>query len=391
MKTHRDDFDLAAELRALRPAPRHEFADELDARAASGFASQTDPEATAWQRLVERVRAIGPRNVLVPVTASVLLAVVVATAVIVNERPGPDENRGQVDRLALENRSPSVKHQFSDALPNPGAPPSESSLKGGAGAGTQSTKPSAGAEGGLQYESAPATGSGQAPATGNRDVERGAELVLRSNPGEVEGDARQVFAAVRTAHGIVLNSSVHDQAEGDGESTAEFHLLIPSAKLGDAMASLSRIGAVSSRHESTADITAPTVTARDRLRGSEAKIDGLLAQLAGAESDEERTAVERDLRRERRIAASLRARLDRLHRRARYARVTVRIEGDQAAGGSAGWGVGDALDDAARILVVVAGVVLIGLAVVGPLALIALLAWLAHRIWLRRRREAALG
>ncbi len=98
------------------------------------------------------------------------------------------------------------------------------------------------------------------------------------------------------------------------------------------------------------------------------------------------------MRRERRVAASLRTQLDRLHRRARYARVTVRIEPGAAAGsGAKSWGVNDALDDAGRILVVAAGVVLIGLAVLGPLALIALLAWLAHRVWLRRRREAALG
>jgi hypothetical protein len=52
--------------------------------------------------------------------------------------------------------------------------------------------------------------------------------------------------------------------------------------------------------------------------------------------------------------------------------------------------VGDALDDAGWILTIAAGVLVVSLAVVGPLALIALLAWLANRARLRRSRERAL-
>jgi len=58
--------------------------------------------------------------------------------------------------------------------------------------------------------------------------------------------------------------------------------------------------------------------------------------------------------------------------------------------GEGGWGVSDGLDDAGRILAVAAGVTVIALAILGPLALIALLAWLAHRILVRRSRERAL-
>ena len=55
-------------------------------------------------------------------------------------------------------------------------------------------------------------------------------------------------------------------------------------------------------------------------------------------------------------------------------------------GGS--WGIGDAFGDAGHILGIAAGVTLIGLAVLGPLALIALLTWLAHRAWVRAQRGA---
>ncbi len=78
------------------------------------------------------------------------------------------------------------------------------------------------------------------------------------------------------------------------------------------MASLSQIAAVSSRHETTADITAPTVSVRDRLKDSEATIEGLLTQIAQAESYGERSTLEIQLRHERQHAAALHAQLERL-------------------------------------------------------------------------------
>jgi hypothetical protein len=59
--------------------------------------------------------------------------------------------------------------------------------------------------------------------------------------------------------------------------------------------------------------------------------------------------------------------------------------------GSGEWSVGDALDDAGHILAIAAGVAIVGLAIVGPLAVIALLVWLANRARVRRGRERALS
>ena len=50
----------------------------------------------------------------------------------------------------------------------------------------------------------------------------------------------------------------------------------------------------------------------------------------------------------------------------------------------------DALDDAARILEVTAGVLLVGLALALPLGLVGLLVWFAGRQAAQRRRERAL-
>jgi hypothetical protein len=217
-------------------------------------------------------------------------------------------------------------------------------------------------------------------------------MVLGAEPADVAGDAAQVFDAVHAANGIVLSSSVTGGAAG--EAGARFDLLVPSAKLGDALAAFSAIDIVVSRHEATDDITAPTVRLGEHLRDSRATIDGLLVQLAGADTDEERAEVEVELRAERRHAAALRSQATKLDRRANLSRVSLRIVTDPAStspdqGG--GWSIGDALDDAGHILGIAAGVTIVGLAIVGPLALIALLAWLANRARLRRERERALA
>ena len=188
-----------------------------------------------------------------------------------------------------------------------------------------------------------------------------------------------------------MRSSTREGAAG--EAGATFELLIPSAKLGDAMAAFSEIDHVRSRHEATADITVPTVSATELLQESRARIDSLLAQLAETETESEREAVEAELRHERRHASRLAAQLTHLHRRADFSRVSLRIETSSAGESSSGgaWGIDDALHDAGHILTIPAGVALIALAVLGPIALIALLAWLTHRTWVRRERRRVLG
>jgi hypothetical protein len=215
--------------------------------------------------------------------------------------------------------------------------------------------------------------------------------VLGADPADVRGDAAKVFDAVHAADGIVLHSSIRDGAAG--EAGAYFDLLIPSGKVGDTLAAFSVIDEVRSRHESTQDITAPTIGVGERLQDSRAKIDGLLAQLATTTTDVERAAVEAELRSERARAAALRSRLADLSRRANLSRVSLRIEtSDSSGGGNTGgaWGIGDGLHEAGRILAIGGGVAVLGLAVIAPLALIFLLAWLAHRTWVRARRERAL-
>jgi hypothetical protein len=245
----------------------------------------------------------------------------------------------------------------------------------------------------------PAAGAAQSSsaARGHRDVERSSSIVLGTKPTQIAGAAAKVYAAVHAAGGIVLNSSVESGSTGD--TGASFSLLIPSGKVDDALAAFSRIAEVRSRHDATQDITKPTVGVTEELRDSNASIEGLLKELGNVETEAERESVEARLREERRRHASIRASLEHLHKRASLSEVRLTIVTGHGAGavpvgkGKSGgnWSVGDALHDAGHILTVAAGVLLIALAILAPIALIALLLWSANRFRIRRLRERALG
>ena len=389
METYRDDDRLIAELRSMRPLPRPGFAAELDARAAAGFprpsrASLPGPLArvSAW------ARSLTPRQLLRPAAAVALTAVALATAIVVlseaNGRSagpvaaamGPGSRTKPVPGGPAEDAAGAAA-AVSGRAAAPAAP-AGGNASAGAAAGAESTATSGVGESLVQV------GGGR-----GRDVERSSELVLAAEPEDVAGDAARVFEAVHAYDGIVLRSSTSEGAAG--EAGAAFELLIPGAKLGDAMAALSAIDEVRARHEATADITAATTDAAQLLRESRARIDSLLGELGEAETEQEREAVEAELRREHRRAGRLATRLGSLHRRARYSQVILRIVTAGEGAGAGGWGLDDALHDAGRVLSVAAAVALVGMAVLAPVALLALLAWLARRSWLRRERRRALS
>lgn len=384
MEPNRDDLDLAAELRALRPTPEPAFAAALDARAAAGFPRE-GRAGGAIGRFADRLRTAPPRRLLAPASALAVAGIAIATALVTTSDNGQDavSTGGGGERLSIAPRQP---EQAANAAP---APMSSVPSKSASGASETSSSQY---EAAVPQAAAPESGPGPyASRTDSRDIERSAQIVLATDPAEVRAGAAKVFDAVHAADGIVLDSSIRD---GDaGRTGASFDLLIPSGRLDDALVAFSSIAEVRSRHETTQDITAPTVSVGERLQDTQAKIEGLLAQLAGAETSGERAAVEAQLRAERRRSAFLRARLNTLQRRANFSRVSLRIETGAAAtvGADGSWGVSDALGDASRILAVAAGVTVVGLAILVPLALILLLAWLAHHWWLRVSRKRALG
>jgi Domain of unknown function (DUF4349) len=392
-----EDDKLVRVLESLRPEPRPDFAAELDERAAAGFPRRSG--LSPWRRLAERLRATEPRRALIPAGATALAAIAAVTVVLAIGENGADRPAGKGSLLSLSSdgngaSAPSAQPQAGNA--RSGAEPQAAEPPGHIERPPEELASAAAATAKDLNLDRPkvlslSRSGPYASQARRREIERSAQVILGAEPTEVRKAASEVFETVHAYRGIVLSSSIRDGDEG--EAGARFSLLIPSAKLGDAMADFSAIGEVRSRREATADITAPTVRTGELLRDSRATIEGLLVQLAAADTDAERVATEAKLQAERRHAAYLRSQLSGLQRRANLSRVQLRIESGAAAASSddRSWGVSDALGDAGQILAIAAGVTIVGLAVIGPIALLALLAWLANRARIRRARDRALA
>jgi hypothetical protein len=367
METPRDDR-LAEELRAMRPKPRPQFAAELDERAAAGFPRRSRRSRLRWPSF-NRLRAV-PRRRLLPAAGLAMVAIAVSTALIAKNDDEQSSGGGGFLSLAAPETEESAP---TTAAPEEAEAPSEGGTAASGIVGSSGVTP-------VDADT----------RLGARAVERSAEIVLGADPSDVADDSAQVFDVVHAHGGIVMRSSTR-QGEA-GEAEAHFELRIPSAQLGDALAALSAIDEVRSRRETTNDITAPTVNVGELLQDSKARIDSLLGQLAEASTEPEREAVEAELRQERRHRARLRSQLQQLQRRADFSLVLLEIETSKAREPSSGgaWGVDDALDDAGQILAAAVAALVVAVAILGPIALIALLAWLTHRAWVRRERRRVL-
>ncbi len=394
MERSRDHDEIATALAEARPAPRDDFAEELDERVSAGFPRRSRASRFPLARLADRIGAHSPMRLSFAGAAVALVAIAVATVLIDNS--GSRSRTIAIDSGATVPRPRPHRVQGSEAAPQVAAPESSGGVQYSEvipfAAAAGSSGSGSGAESGAALDSNASFNRASLPGKHGgflirpRKIERSAEIGLLADPTDVSEDSTKVFAAVHDANGIVLHSST---SSGKGAG-ARFELLIPSARLGDALAAFSSIDEVSSRHEATDDITKPTVTTEEELQDVQARVDSLLAQLSGAETESEREAIAAELHAERGHAARLRSRLARLQRRTTYSRVLVRIQSGASTESGGAWGIGDAFHDAGHILGIAAGVTLVGLAVIAPLALLCLLAWLAQRLWLRSRRERAL-
>jgi hypothetical protein len=343
--------ELGELLREDPPRPEAAWARRLDSRAAAGF--PRPPRRSPWAVLKAHRRA------LVPVVSFACVALLVVG-------------------LASMDLS-------SDDMGGGGSGGSSSA---GRGMASQSADDAA------VGEMAPAQRGGGSPGSDGRRTraqERSATMTLAARPREIEKVAAGILRVTDNADGFVASSTV---ASGGG-SGGSFELRIPNARLDKALADLSRLAKVRERTQSSRDITAQTVSARERLREARREREGLLNALAKATTINETEAIKARLRSVNREIASARAAVRRVANRARYANVSVELVAERGGAGAAiddggRWTPADAVRDAVRVLEVAAGIGVIVLALLLPLALVGGLGVAAARVAGRRRRERAL-
>jgi hypothetical protein len=365
---------LVADVRAARPEADAPFLASLDARVHAGFPRERD---TPRRQATPSWRARILPNLLVPSVAATLVAALVVVGIATSDGGGGDDGAssgsarsGGAETLAAEGR--------------PSAPAEDSS------ASVSGPKPAVETQSSAAAKAAP---SAPAPSTSSatpRKVERAAELTLTPAPADVQDTADGVVRATQAAGGYVQDSSIQTRDDG---GTASFTLRIPSAKLDDTLADLSKLAHVGALNQSSTDITAQTASAADRLSDARAQRRALLQALGRATTDRQIASLKARLRDNRSEIAARTGELNAQRRRADLATVAVSIDssGQVAAPKDDGtWTPRDALHDAGRVLEVAGGVALIALAVLAPLAVLGALAALAARAVRRRRRETAL-
>ena len=302
MKPFRDETELVAALRELRPTPRPEFAAELDTRAAAGF-----PRDSRWESALARLRERLASHPASP----------------------PDRPRGRRRRRRGRDRHRGGRDHRHRATRPPPNGPSRRSSRGARRPGSPTTRSQSRLGGGQAQEATPMLEQGRGGWLGRDRLRRGipdqrarrpratprpcppTPAPTPPRPAAARSSARPRSCSAPTrprsaptpprsstpsTPPTASSSAPRSATARRARRAADFELLIPSAKLGDALASFSAIAEVRSRHEATQDITAPTVGVGERLQDARATVESLLGQLADADTDAERVAVEAQLR-----------------------------------------------------------------------------------------------
>ena len=354
---------LVRDVRADAPAMAPDFRARLDMRIERGF-----------ERVLPRRRFASLRPMVPALGAAGCVLAAVVAVVVLSAGGGSNDGAGSSSGAGVA-APPATQEQSQDAAKSSG-----SAGSGSAGSGkTSSAAPAAPAV-------AP---NGSTPAR-QRRVERSTRLELTTTDVQTAGDG--VVRATQAAGGFVQSSQI---ATGDGHSTASFVLRVPTSRLDDALARLSRLGHVKSLQQSADDITNAYNGASARLAEARAERSGLLRALSKATTAQEISSLRARIADNRRALQRYERQLAAVRNRADYATVGVEVTGvarkHAAAPGGGSWTPGDAAHDAVRVLEVSAGVALIALAVLVPLGLVGAAGGFTAAALRRRRREAALS
>jgi hypothetical protein len=365
---------LVRDVRMEAPAMSPSFRARLDERVEHGFARGDSPRRARHPRSGRFGTLIG-RRPLIPAlgVAGCLLAALVAV-VLISGRSGDDSGAGGV---AATQVAPAERESSGAGSAGSGSGPSADLAAPSAKSGSDSSA-----------QAAPSTPAAP-PSSGGRHVERSTRLELTTT--DVQRTADGIVRATQAAGGYVQLSQVRT---GDNNGGATFVLRVPSAKLDDALASLSKLGHVRAMEQSANDISGAYDSAQSRLADARAERRGLLRALGRATTAQEIASLKTRIADNRRELNRLQSEFNAVRRRATYATIEVDVTGRArkqpvTPGGS--WSPGDAAHDALRVLEVGAGVALIGLAVLVPLAILGTAGGLAAGALRRRRRESALN
>ena len=228
---------------------------------------------------------------------------------------------------------------------------------------------------------------GEAVASG-REQQRAASITLASTSSEVQSVADGAARVAARLGGFVESSQV--QVSRGGSSGAELTLSVPSTNLNTALGSLGELASLRAESQSLQDITDSYDAARRRLADANAERQALLRALSAAVTQGQIDSLRERLSGVARAISAAHDEVQGLSRRASNSQVEVTVTGTTHAPGAGGSTLHRGLHDAGHVLAVTLTVLLIGAAVLVPLALLGLMAAFVRSGTRRYRRERAL-
>jgi hypothetical protein len=368
--------EIALLLASDRPAVPAAFADSLDHRVAVRFAPDAAPVTRPPRRRWVSKRFWEASGAMVAG-----LALIVGLVFLVGGHNGSSMSSSSAATAAE-------------------AYSSSRAASGAASSGTQKSAATAApaANSASQGSSASQSASSSAPTlqppTTGRKVVQSAQLQLGAPANRIDEVAQQVYDVIGGLGGIVQSSTVTQTGRTDGY--ANFSLSVPSGSLGQAMSRLSSLNyaTVLSRTDASQDITDQYGAAQRALADARALRTSLLKQLASATTTEQINSLNAQIHDAEASISSDQATLNRLNHSVNFSQLSVQVQARSTPApvshGDGGFGIGQAAHDAGRVLTVAAGVALIALAALTPVALVAALFWWVGTTVRRRRREQAL-
>jgi Domain of unknown function (DUF4349) len=367
--------ELALLLADDRPAVDPVFAHTLDERVSGRFGAAARKAERSSRRSGWSGWLYGGAAVTL---AAAVVAVFVFTPGIVNHAGSSSSSSSSAVSSAAASSSSSGGPVRELASPSPSASGSAASA---ASSGSPTTASSSGQ-------------TPQPPANGRKSIQS-AQLNLSTAPSHIDDVAQEAFNVVGQENGIVNRSSVTQSGGSDG--SAFMQLSVPSSALAQTMTKLSQLtyARVASRTDNSQDVNNQYVQSKRRLADAQALRTSLLKQLANAITTEQVDSLKAQIRDAERSIAADESALAKLNHRIAFSNISLTIyAGAQPLATpshrSGGFTLGKAAHDAGRVLVVVAGVMLIALAVLLPVAALAALAWWVGGMFTHRRRERAL-
>lgn len=358
--------ELERELRAERPEIDADFARKLDDWAAAGFPRGSELGAAPKRHW--KLPTINPHRWLAPAGGvAVLIALVVGVSSLDTSTDSDDSgDAGEDAALSVEEQAPTAIQAVPEAADS--ATATKDALR--------------------------STGRVTSGRPAHGKIAQDVNLALASSPEDFRDTADGVLDVVDDHGGFVLRSSVSGGdpgVEGSQPGRANFETRIPAGQLQAAIASLSDLGHVVSRTDGAKDITNRFNDAKQRIDTYTRARDRLLERLENATTETEQQAIRAQLRIVEAQLADAQDDLANAQQRVQLVPVSVTVAADSSVTGDDGeWGIGDALDDAGKVLTVAGGVLVVGAAALLPIAILAFLAWLVADRARQRARERTL-